>query len=491
MNMFDSWSTEKCIEYAATTPEGQTFERKRAAADVYDIANLVIAFANADGGIIAIGVEDDGKISGFTRSGEKAAIFRKNVAELIEPPVRYEIMEVPCINASGNTDFILLIEVERGVSTHLNTRDECFLRVENTTNKLTFEERKELEYDKDEARYESRVIAGSGLVDIDADTLTPLNETLHYTDSLRTLRAMHLIEEKDGSIFLTVAGLLLFGSNPQTKLPKSTIRILRYEGKKMETGERLNIVKDKVFDGNLLQQVSRASALIQSLLREFSSLDIATGKFTAVLEYPRAAWLEAIVNAIVHRSYSLGGAGIEVKIFDDRFEVHSPGNLPHSIRVENIRSTHCSRNPNIVNVFHRLGIVRELGEGMDRMFDEMKAAGLPEPIIEAWSGRGWVTVTLFNDIEHRRPWVLDVQKVDIIELKNQAVDKEELQIINLAVANGGRITTVECMGLLEITRPTAIEKLRALAAKAILIEVRESSTDPGAFFAIDKKYLLK
>lgn len=490
MSIFESWSSDQLIEYVTKTPEGQTFDRKRADITISDIANLVVAFANADGGVIAVGINDGGVILGFTGMGEKAGAIRKGIAEHVDPPIRYEVKEVPCINASGKKDYILLIEVERSDSTHANVRGDCYVRIEKSTHKLTFDERKELEYDKDEARYESRPIEGVAVSDLEPETLALLSGTLRYDDPLRTLRAMHLVDETKGSVAVNIAGLLLFGKNPQVRLPKSAIRVLRYEGRKMETGERMNIVKDKVFDGNIIQQVSHVSAFVQSLLRDFSHLDSVTGKFVSVSEYPRAAWLETIVNAIVHRSYSLAGAGIEVKIFDDRFEVHSPGNLPHTVRVENIRNNHYSRNPNIMNVFHHLRIVKELGEGIDRMFDEMKAAGLPEPVIEAGTGRGWVAVTLLNDIDRRRPWVRD-SMVDINNLKGQVGDKAEMEIVRAAMTNGGRITTGECMGLLRITRPTAIEKLRTLAAKGILEEVRESSTDPNAYFAISKKYLLK
>ncbi len=86
------------------------------------------------------------------------------------------------------------------------------------------------------------------------------------------------------------------------------------------------------------------------------------------------------MNAVTHRSFSLGGDHVRVELFDDRLEVESPGRLPGLVRLENIRSTRFARNPRIARALSDLGYGRELGEGVNRMFEEMNRVGLPDPV---------------------------------------------------------------------------------------------------------------
>ena len=101
--------------------------------------------------------------------------------------------------------------------------------------------------------------------------------------------------------------------------------------------------------------------------------------FRTVPEYPEFCWTELIVNAVAHRDYSIGGTDIQVKMFDDHFTVESPGILPGLVRVNNIREFHFSRNPMVVELLNEYDLVKEFGEGVDRVYRDMAAAGLPEP----------------------------------------------------------------------------------------------------------------
>ena len=103
------------------------------------------------------------------------------------------------------------------------------------------------------------------------------------------------------------------------------------------------------------------------------------GLFHTTPEYPEFAWKEIIINSIAHRDYSIKGTDIQIKMFDDRITVESPGILPGIVRLNNLRTVHFSRNPNIARFLHEYDYVQEFGEGIDRMFNEMAAAGLPAP----------------------------------------------------------------------------------------------------------------
>ena len=109
---------------------------------------------------------------------------------------------------------------------------------------------------------------------------------------------------------------------------------------------------------------------IRTQLREFQYLD-SDGRFQILPEYPEFAWIEGIVNAVTHRNYSVYGDHIRVLMFDNRLEIHSPGKLPNIVTVENIRHERFSRNPRIARTLTEFGWVREMNEGVKRIYSEM------------------------------------------------------------------------------------------------------------------------
>ena len=109
-------------------------------------------------------------------------------------------------------------------------------------------------------------------------------------------------------------------------------------------------------------------------------MNLETGVFQVVPEYPEFAWLEGIVNAVVHREYGMTGSYIKISMFDDRLEILSPGKLPNVVTVKNIKATRYSRNPRIARVLTEFGWVRELNEGVKRIFSDMKEFYLNPPI---------------------------------------------------------------------------------------------------------------
>lgn len=150
----------------------------------------------------------------------------------------------------------------------------------------------------------------------------------------------------------------------------------------------------------LLRLIDRAKEFVGSQLREFMSLDKRTGKFDTVPEYPEFAWLEGIVNAVTHREYGLTGNYIKVSMYDDRLEIESPGKLPNVVTVENIRTTRYARNPKISRVLTDLGYVRELNEGVKRIYSDMEEFFLDEP--EYHETDNSVRLTLRNNIVVRQ-----------------------------------------------------------------------------------------
>ncbi len=181
-------------------------------------------------------------------------------------------------------------------------------------------------------------------------------------------------------------------------LPGAYVRFLRYDGKIEEYGARQNLIKDETFNGPLPLLLQRLREFMRTQVREFSYLG-ADGKFVDEPEYPEFVWDEAIINALVHRSYSFQNVPIFVKMFDDHLEVISPGDYPLGVRPGHF--IHNPRNPNLMEAMRYLRHVKMAQEGTRRMFQLMREAGLPEPEYSP-PGQPAVKVVLRNDIERRR-----------------------------------------------------------------------------------------
>ena len=171
---------------------------------------------------------------------------------------------------------------------------------------------------------------------------------------------------------------MLFGKNPQTYFPRARVRFVRYDGIEEKVGTEMNVIKDVTFEGKILEQIRKSISFLDTQIKEKTFLG-RDGLFVTEEEYPKFVREEIIVNAVTHRDYSIKGTDIQIKMFDDRIVVESPGKLPGLVKAENIRHTHFSRNPKIAEFLRVYKYVKEYGEGVDRMFIEMEKAGLPEP----------------------------------------------------------------------------------------------------------------
>ena len=195
------------------------------------------------------------------------------------------------------------------------------------------------------------------------------------------------------------AAVLLFASTVTQFFSNCRIRFIRYDGTSAEVGTRMNIIKDANIEEPLPRLIEKAKQFLSIQLREFTALDPKTGLFKTQPEYPEFAWLEGIVNAVTHREYAMTGNYIRVTMYDDRLEILSPGKLPNLVTVDNIQETRFSRNPQIARVLTEFGLVRELNEGVKRIYADMKEQNLDSPIYT--ENDHSVTLILKNNIGER------------------------------------------------------------------------------------------
>lgn len=470
------------VHLFSTLKENQYFDRKSARKDDKEIAKHISAFANSAGGKLVIGIEDDGEVAGFKRDGARdIENFERAALTTCTPTPIVRKDRIHVVNSSGEDDLILVLDIEASTSHSVarSSDDEVFLRQNDRSVRLKREQILVLEYDKGQRVFEDELVEDSSLDDVDHEVLDRYKEILR-TDApdeqvLRSRRFM-----RDGR--LTVAGALLFAQDPSVMMPQARVRVLRYDGVKMETGERLNITKERFFCGPLPKVIQGAYELISSMLREFQFLG-PDGKFQTVPEYPEFAWFEGLVNAVTHRDYSFRGDYIRVSMFDDHLEIVSPGALPNIVTLDNMRTTRYSRNPRIARTLVEFGWVRELNEGVKRIYTEMQDSLLNDPVYTEPSGTK-VQLTLENNIVART-----VRRSEALEdrLSAEAIASlgdYELTAVRLAFTNG----KVTARGLAEHIgrdRRTASRVLGKLIGEEGLLEWHGSSpNDPRQFYTI-------
>lgn len=480
MNTLDIYSDD--VNEFLTKPEGTYFDRKSERQEPNKIADLLIAFANAEGGVAAIGITNREFTGINSLTSKKINDFTQVGYDFCEPTLKVNFIFRDVININGEKDRILLLEVYPSEDKlYKNKRDEVFLRIGDETKRLTYEQRKELEYEKNIRRFESETISECTLGDLDMELVSQYKAKVGYSndDLWKLFFSRGLAKRaKNEEYELTVAGVLCFAEFPGAFIPNAKIRFIRYDGTEGKTGTRMNVIKEETIEGPLSVMLEKARVVVGSQLRDFTILDEETGKFTKVPEYPVDAWQEGIVNAVTHRAYNLTGDDIRVIMYDDRIEIHSPGKFPSLVTPENIKDIHYSRNPYIARTLSDFGWVREFGEGVNRMYEEMSMLFLDEPIFEEKHNQ--VVLTLKNNIMMRsiRQREEIQSKIQMDWKKLNRYQKRTLSILY----KKKKIRTSELSKYLSVSLNVARNTLESLRELNVLSKVASSQTDPNQYY---------
>jgi ATP-dependent DNA helicase RecG len=369
------------IEELCQMPEGQTFDCKSIHIEPKALATTIVAMANADGGMIVVGISDKTRrIEGVDQNKVHLNEILRTPFDFCVPTVNVETIYLPCIDSKGKENHILVINVPASPRLHANQADEVFWRVGDKSRKLSFEERLRLMYDKGERYYEDSPTYDANLDDIDMDEVKAYIENIGYgkTPMEYLTENKNFVTYKDGQPLISTACILLFGKRPQNFFPRARVRFIRYAGTEEKVGREMNVVKDVTFEGRILNQIQKTIEYLETQTKEHSYLG-ENGLFRTDREYPKFVIQEMVVNSCCHRDYSIKGTEIQIKMFDGRMVFETPGKLPGIVRTDNIRHTHFSRNPKIAEYLKVYDYVKEFGEGVDRMCRELTAAGTREP----------------------------------------------------------------------------------------------------------------
>lgn len=443
--------------------EDQWFERKSSRVSARDLAHTEIAFANAEGGIAVVGLHAK-QVEGIRRRRESINAWQQASLDFCVPPVPVSTSLVDCVNDRGEADELLVVEVETSEVVHQTTSDDVYLRVGDENRKLSFRQRQELVYDKGQAFFEATVVRDGELDELDRSLLDDYANAVSHSDPLRLLAARGLTA-RDGQI--TTGSVLLFGAHPQNRYPEAIVRVLRYRGSERGAGVRQQLLDDIRCEGPIPRLLHEARQALYEHIPTRQALGV-DGRFGPVSLIPQDAWLEGLVNAVVHRSYSLMGDHIRVEIFDNRVEIESPGRFPGLVDITDpLAITRFARNPRIARVCADLRFGQELGEGIRRIFEEMRLAGLADP--EYVQTAGSVRLILASTPVDRE-----------LESRLPTGGRELVRMIR----EGERISTGDLVDATGLSRPVVLKRLRALESLELVERVGRSPTDPRAFWKL-------
>ena len=438
------------LQEIKTRKEDQTFDCKSIQIDPKALAIPIVAFANADGGTIAVGVSDKNrKIEGVDQHTEKLNELLRVPLDFCNPTVSITSDLLPCTDKDGNENHILLMHIPASSELHTNQADEAFMRVGDKSRRLSFEERIQLMYDKGERYYEDTAVYGATADDIDMAAVERYTELIGYTKS-----AMQYLHENNG--FLTtnakgeeqvsVACILLFGKYPQKFFPRGRTRFIRYKGTEERVGAEMNVIKDVTFEGTILDQVKATIAYLETQVEEHTFLG-QHGQFVTNRDYPKFVIQEMVVNACCHRAYNIKGTEIQIKMFDNHLVFESPGRLPGTVKPSNIRHTHFSRNPKIAQFLKAYDFVKEFGEGVDRMCRELEANGTSHLSFHLDDFILKITVPkVISQANNQSDATANAEKRTVnatVNTKNATVNSKNLikRLIEKATVNGEKLTT--------------------------------------------------
>ena len=431
------------IQEIITHKEDQTFDCKSIQIDPKALAVPIVAFANADGGIIAIGASDKTrKIEGVDQHTEKLNELLRVPLDFCNPSVPITTDLVPCTDKDGNDNHILLMYIPASSELHANQADEAFMRVGDKSRKLSFEERIQLMYDKGERYYEDTAVYDATVDDIDMAAVERYTELIGYTKSAK--QYLHennsfITTNAKGEEQVSVACILLFGKYPQKFFPRGRTRFIRYKGTEERVGTEMNVIKDVTFEGTILDQVKATIAYLETQVEEHTFLG-EHGQFVTHRDYPKFVIQEMVVNACCHRAYNIKGTEIQIKMFDNRLVFESPGRLPGMVKPSNIRHTHFSRNPKIAQFLKAYDFVKEFGEGVDRVCRELEANGTPHLSFHLDDFILKITVPKVTENSNKVAGKVAENSNKVAEKVAEANKKVTERLIEKANAHGERLT---------------------------------------------------
>lgn len=382
----------------------------------YDLAKEIAAFANFQGGVVLLGVEDDGVVHGTARNNLEEWVMQL-CRDKVDPPIipYYEVF--PDLEPGRHVVAVRVLQgPDKPYARVHDNRRTYFVRVGTTSREASREELERMFQEAGHLRYGFKPAPGAAFEDLDLRRLKDyfgrvLEQEYPADDAVagwqKLLANLELMVSAGDRPVPTVDGILLFGRSPKRFLPQSGIRAIAYPGNQPDYAARA----DQDLVGPMVPLYSNAGSPPEDVLVENGLVEqaldfvvrntqpearIENGARIDRTTYPVKVLREVIVNALVHRDYTIAGTDILLIIFDNRLEVTSPGRLPNTATIESLKSGfRYARNQTLVNIMRDYRYVDFRGMGIrDKIIPGMRAHNGTEPVLVE-SGHGF-TVRLLK-----------------------------------------------------------------------------------------------
>ena len=365
----DSGWEFKQVEFAGDRPKRPTRD---------DWADEIAAFANAAGGVVLAGVADDGKVIGMSRAqiANLDALLVEVSTDTIKPPVRIRTHHTELSDGR----LVLLAEVPESDSVH-GSPGGNYIRVGASKRLMGGDERLRLAQRRSQARFlwfDKQPVPETGFRTLAEALWKPLLSAEGAAEPEAALGKLALlVDDEAGVLRAAVAGVLLCTPNPEQWLPNACITATRYRGRDRASGQ----IDAREITGPLNEQIAGAVAFAARNMQVAARKDPARSDLP---QYSERAVFEALVNAVVHRDYSIRGTKIRLSMFDDRLEIQSPGSLPNNLTVESMGWRQSTRNEALTSVLARMPVGGTRGGGDRRYFMERRGDGVLIIQRETW-----------------------------------------------------------------------------------------------------------
>ena len=348
-----------------------------------DLADELAAFANTDGGVVLCGVTDSGDVQGMSREqmDELERLLVEVCTDMIKPPIRPTILRREIEEGLP----FLLIEIPQG-DTQYDSPGGSYHRVGSSKRQMTSDERLRLAQQRAQSRFlwfDKQSVPGTGFGSLDESLWKPLLSAEGAAAPELALEKMGLLaNDENGILRATVAGVLLCCPSPKEWLSNACISATCYRGEDRASGQ----IDAQIITGPLNRQIAEAVAFAVRNMRVGAYKNPAR---TDLPQYSERAFFEAIVNAIVHRDYSISGSRIRLSMFANRLEINSPGGLPNNLTIDSMDVRQSTRNEALASILGRIPAADIRGSGERQFFMERRGDGVPTIFreTEALSGK--------------------------------------------------------------------------------------------------------
>lgn len=396
-----------------------------------DIGEALVAFANADGGELLVGVEDNCEVTGIDCfNSSRVETFEQAVITQVH--AKTPLPKVRLANIALDGRRVLYFSVFKSTKfVHLTADGRCLQRRDLETVPIPAEEILLDRKERESRTYDREFVDGATVNDLDPGLIGIVADRLSRGMSVeKCLQHLELAEYAGPGLRLRRGALLLFAMRPQDWHPRLQIRIIKVSGTNLGSGPTYNVKSDQTVSGNILELVEKGW---ESLRPQLVQTKLGAGaRFESTVMYPELACREALVNSIAHRDYSEEGRAIEIFVFDDRMEVRNPGALLSSISLDSLLKLdgrHQSRNAICARVLREVGYMQELGEGLRRMFELMRVNELTPPQLTT-DGNSFCVTLRHNTI------YTPAQQLWLGQFESFGLTREQKAIVVLGMGGG-------------------------------------------------------